>query len=603
MKVFDKNKDDDCLGSSLNNKPSVSLYAYPYSVYDNCLMREKETKDGAILEPICNFTAWATAEIIRDDGVEQKRELRIAGTKQDGTPLPSVTVEATELANLKWMLNEWPSDCTLNVIHSAEKHLQNAIRSTVRHAERELVFSVTGWKKIDGKWDFLIPGNPNYTVKLHEKAQNYFLEYGASDFDLAVGLDIARVDVIAHELLLPGLAFNFLSPLNEFMKQGGCEPKFILLLHGRTGSRKSTFAALMQSFFGNFTATDLPMSFRDTANAIAYKCFTLKDIPSSVDDFHPGSALDEAAQKDTMQKLCRAIGDRAARDGLTPAYELRKSYPAQGNVMVTAESIPDVTESGVARFFCVEVAPDMMKLDLLTNLQQYANQGVFRRVMGDYIEWLKVTYLSDDQSVKSFVKMLHDTFVKKRDLCLSELAAITAKPYGRTAEAMACLEIGYEQMLTFYRSKCLLTEEEEAEMRAKFHSIILAHAIEQTRSVQQEIPTHMYVHKLMALVHGGGFKLYPVGTASPDCKDFIGYEDDEFYYVDYQNSFAEVRKLCAAQGEYFPLGIKVLSKRMYQDGFIEKISGKNTGTLNFGSYTCRVMKLKKSAVKAVLDSE
>ena len=95
--MFDKIKDDDCLGTSLNNKPSVSLYAYPYRVYDNCLMREKETKDGAILEPICNFTAWATAEIIRDDGAEQKRELRIAGTKQDGTPLPSVTVEATEL--------------------------------------------------------------------------------------------------------------------------------------------------------------------------------------------------------------------------------------------------------------------------------------------------------------------------------------------------------------------------------------------------------------------------------------------------------------------------------------------------------------------------
>lgn len=51
-------------------------------------------------------------------------------------------------------------------------------------------------------------------------------------------------------------------------REAGCEPKFVLFLLGKTGSRKSTLAALTLSFFGRFTASELPLSFRDTSNSM-----------------------------------------------------------------------------------------------------------------------------------------------------------------------------------------------------------------------------------------------------------------------------------------------------------------------------------------------
>ncbi len=58
-----------------------------------------------------------------------------------------------------------------------------------------------------------------------------------------------------------------------------------LNLYGRTGSMKSTLARLILSHFDNFNNTDLPMSFRDTANSIVRKAFLLKDTLTVIDDF------------------------------------------------------------------------------------------------------------------------------------------------------------------------------------------------------------------------------------------------------------------------------------------------------------------------------
>ena len=64
---------------------------------------------------------------------------------------------------------------------------------------------------------------------------------------------------------MPLLAFTFLTPLNEFLHQANCEPKFVLCLLGRTGTRKSTLAALFLSFFGRFNSSDCRTCLYDLA--------------------------------------------------------------------------------------------------------------------------------------------------------------------------------------------------------------------------------------------------------------------------------------------------------------------------------------------------
>ena len=89
------------------------------------------------------------------------------------------------------------------------------------------------------------------------------MERWCEEVDIATVLALLRSEVAPPEILYALTAFTFLSPLNSFLKRVGCEPKFVLFLVGKTGSRKSTLAALFLSFFGRFTGAELPLSFQD----------------------------------------------------------------------------------------------------------------------------------------------------------------------------------------------------------------------------------------------------------------------------------------------------------------------------------------------------
>jgi len=169
--------------------------------------------------------------------------------------------------------------------------------------------------------------------------------------------------------------------LNEFFRQAGYEPLYLLFLVGRTQTRKSTLAALMLSFFGEFSASTLPCSFKDTANAIEKKGYILKDTLNVVDDYHPAMTSKERQTMDTiMQALSRGYGDRKGRDRMNPDISLRESSAPRGNVIITGEDIPDIGQSGIARNFIIELMPDDVPLsEYLNRSQQYAQDGYYKQ--------------------------------------------------------------------------------------------------------------------------------------------------------------------------------------------------------------------------------
>ena len=167
-----------------------------------------------------------------------------------------------------------------------------------------------------GNWRYLLPGDEQYTVELPGKMHGYGMERSYHQLDIHTAASLLWQPIAPEEVILPLLSFTFLSPLNHFLKAAGCEPKFVLLLSGKTGSRKSTLAALMLSFFGKFTASELPLSFRDTANSILLNSFYLKDVLTVIDDLHPSSRMEEQKMNGTAQAIMRAYGDRTGKGRL-----------------------------------------------------------------------------------------------------------------------------------------------------------------------------------------------------------------------------------------------------------------------------------------------
>lgn len=376
--------DDDPLEKQNEGRPVLDLplrfedigkvYPYPFDTGRKGLYRIFIVNRVEVGRLLCNFFPFLVRESTEDDGVEPRKKLTLAGFLQDGTPLPEVDIPASDFSAMSWVLEKWGIDCRMEVGNS-KPHIANAILTTAPYAKRRTVYTVTGWKKIGGQWEYLLPGNSQYDVELGERLKGYGCEESYSLSDLTGTFSMIDFGLAPKKVLLPLLAFVFLTPLNHFLKEADCEPKFTLFLLGRTGSRKSTLAALMLSFFGSFTGSGLPLSFRDTANSVLYHLFQAKDVLLCVDDFHPDAPGSVTRMNGTAQAVMRAYGDRVGKNRLTEKSVPMASRPPQGNAILTGEFPADIGESGTARYFPVELHERDVDLEALSLFQDAAALG------------------------------------------------------------------------------------------------------------------------------------------------------------------------------------------------------------------------------------
>ena len=569
-----------------------TLYIGDYFVSNNCLYEIRTSSKGTQEKKLCNFAPWLVREITVDDGIKTTTHITLSGIHEDGRTLPEVEIPTEELASFNWLCNSWGIDCILEPGKNTKDHLRHAIQTTAHQAERTTVYTVTGWREINGEWLYLMPGDDQKTVSLPGKMGHYNMERYCDETDISSALSLLNSGMAPDEILYPMIAFTFLSPLNHFLKLAGHEPKFVLFLVGKTGSRKSTLAALFLSFFGRFTGAELPLSFQDTANSIIQNSFNLKDVLTCIDDFHPSGRNDEQKLTDTAQKIMRAYGDRTGRSRLRPDSSSLDSRPPQGNAIITAEFPPDIGESGTARYFSLELGSNDVDLDLLSAFQRLAADGTFQRCMFGFTEWMREIWLGDPNHFSSILKKnfehLRDKFRKSCPNC-----------HGRVPEAAAWLEIGMMMFLSFLSDRLGTERTAYNEHMEKFRAILLRLAARQADSITEDKPTHKFVQKLYALLESNTVcvldKKSPPEFTPANC---IGYEDDNFFYLYTEIAHKAVRKLCDEQGESFSLSSKLLLKALSEEGWIETSDGQNTKPVRIGKHTKRMMCLSKEKTRA-----
>jgi hypothetical protein len=398
--------------------------------------------------------------------------------------------------------------------------------------------------------------------------------------------------------MLPLLSFTFLSPLNHFLKEAGCEPKFVLLLSGKTGSRKSTLAALMLSFFGKFTASELPLSFRDTANSILLNTFYLKDVLTVIDDLHPSSRMEEPKMNGTAQAIMRAYGDRTGKGRLRADSTPMESRPPQGNAIITAEFAPDIGESGTARYFALELKEKDVDLETLTAFQKEVDKGTLQRCMFAYTEWIRESFLFSEESVRDFRKYLHARFLFYRE----QFRKDGVQCHGRVPETVAQLEIGMEFFLRFLHEQGSFADVWCHGIFERFQTILTRLAKKQSDSIDEDKPTHVFIHKLFSLLESEKVCL----LRKNEIHDFvpqhcIGYEDEAWFYLHTDIAHRMVRKLCDEQGECFTIKPKGLLKALAEENLIKTSSGQNTVSIRINGKSRRVMCLDKHRAKLVAE--
>lgn len=573
-------------------------YAPRYFVRDNCLYETGINRQGAYEKKLCNFAPEVRCEIAIDDGVSAANWVRIGGVHQSGRILPEITIPSNEVEGLGWIVKYWGMDCILEPGLKTKGSVWNALQTTALNTEKVTVFSATGWKKIKGEWHFLLPGDEQYTVELPGKMHGYGMERGYDTLDIQTAASLLWQNVAPVEIILPLLAFTFLSPLNHFLKAAGCEPKFVLFLVGKTGSRKSTLAALMLSFFGKFTASELPLSFRDTANSILHNAFSLKDVLTCIDDLHPSSRMEEQKMNGTAQAVMRAYGDRTGKGRLRSDSTPMESRPPQGNAIITAEFAPYIGESGTARYFALELKEKDVDLETLTAFQKEAADGTLQHCMFAYTEWVRVTFLSSEESVQEFQKYLHTRFLFYRDSFRSN----GIRCHGRVPETVAQLQIGMEFLLRFLCERGGFAEDWRMGIAEHFQQILFSLAAKQAESIDEDKPTHKFIRKLYALLESN--QAYVDDKNNPGELGFgtcLGYQDDTFLYLHSELCHKVVRKFCEEQGENFSCTHKSLLKAMAEEGLIQPGAMQNTRPLRIGDKQKRVVYLYREKAERIRD--
>ena len=573
-----------------NNKNS------PFEVRDNCLYVTTTSKRGSSTMKLCNFVPRIVSEKTVDDGAVVEKSLVLSGVHADGSTLPKVEVTGADLSNFNWLLDKWGAKCIIEVGQSRKDHLRYYIQTTAEEAEQSTEYHVTGWKKINGEWHFLLPGNSNINVVLNGKLQHYCGADVDDLYDLIDAYNLYEKPPASSLIIHPLIAFAFLTPLNEFLKQAGCMPKFVLFLTGRTGTRKSTLAALFLSFFGQFTSSDLPMSFRDTANSIIANAFTLKDVLTCIDDFYPSDNAEMKKLNATAQTVMRAYGDRTGRARLRSDSTLMESRPPQGNAIITGELSPDVGESGTARYFSLELKEEDVDLGSLSVCQSEAADGAYRRTMYAYTEWLKRRYLCDD----SHVEKLRDKLLNWHKIDRNDYYHHNQTCHGRLPETVACLMIGMRFFLQFLKENCVIKQEDQEVELELFRKELYALADLQSESVEQDKPANIFIRKLYALMESGVIVLKRKGEPGDYSPSFhSGLEDDTYLMIHPDSVHRQVKKLCSDAGEAFPYTMRAIMKALVEEGIAEPGKDSTTRVTKVDKSTLRLLFLRKDRAEPI----
>jgi len=542
-------------------------------VVDGCLYKEVTNKSGTSTRKLCNFLPYLTGEVTVDDGVEQSRVFRIAGIHESGQALPEIEVTVKEFEKTNWVLERWGADCVIEPGNSNKENVCCAILKTSKDSEKKSVYRTTGWKLIDDKWEYLLPNDGKHDVRLFGKLRHYEKAKKWSDLDLQTVWSMMKEKRFApKEIIWTLIALVFLTPLNEFFRQVFYEPKFVMCLIGRTGTRKSTLAALFLSFFGRFSGTDLPLSFSDTLNSILTNIYTLKDVLTCIDDFHPGTRSAERKDTNIAQGIDRAFGDRVGKGRLTSDCSPMESRPPQGNAIVTGESAPDVGESGTARTFTLEIKRGDVDLEQLSYFQSEAKKGTLMNCLLSYTEWIKGCYLHNASATQDLLNDLSNSFESYRD----EYIGKDKQSHGRVPEIVAWLTIGMEYFLDFMFIRGVIELPEKKSVLREFREMLFDLAKGQSSSIEEDKPVVKFIQKLYALLESGQAVVLD-RTHPVDYKplNFIGYEDEKYLCLNADMAHKAVVQLCREQGENFTISKKSLIKALAEEGLLDSDKGKN----------------------------
>ena len=578
--------------------------------FDNYLIKNgsfyqiKKTRDDIEYEiRLSDFTCQIKEEIITDDGLNDASFLRIEGKRWDGRALPLVDVPSKSFFSGQggnWVNDVW--GCAVRVMTGTtiKDQLRNCIH-LVSQLEGDIpnskVYKFTGWKKIHDQWHYLTGSGAITTEGLVNTVQvdigaGHMGKYQLPEPLSGDALKLAVSDTLALLAVCPAkphigaalLAAVARAPLGE------CHPTdFALWIHGLTGSKKSSIAAIAQAFYGNFNARSFPSNWEDSSIDCELKLHQTKESIIVIDDFKPSVSRKHADKIYAMaEKIVRAIGNQSGSGRRKPTHEAKPSPFPRSMVIITAEELCK-GQSLLGRLLVLELTRADVHNATLTRLQDAANAGNFTGVMSAYLQWLA-------PRIDQFKKDLPRLVEQCRNAAMMEGIAPS---HPRAPEIYANLVVGFRTFIDFlYDAKTIDNEQAETLCNNAENALKQAFS-EQSDYLAEQDDAERFLQLLRASFSSGNAHIAcRLNQSPPSIRPFVwGWRDSGtdqagdtilkpmgdlvgWYYeapdkpaeiwLQQDTAFKVVQQFARLQGDSFLLSPSSLWRRLYDKGVILK---------------------------------
>ena len=197
--------------------------------------------------------------------------------------------------------------------------------------------------------------------------------------------------------------------------------------------------------------------------------------------------------------------------------------------------------------------------------------------------------------------MLKDSFSAYR----SDFIQTGISCHGRVPEMTAELRIGMKMLLWFLEDNKVIAESAAKNLDNELKQILYRLAQRQSENIKSDKPSVVFVKKLYALIESGAVSVthkdLSIGE-DPYPRNFIGFEDEHYLYLNKDIAYRHVKVLCNEQGEIFSLTSKALLKTLAEDGLIKTSQGSNTVSVRYEGKNSRYMALDKFKAEQIVNS-
>lgn len=589
----------------------------PYRATDQGIIWHRQTQNGPIETPLTNFTARIVADIVEDDGAEERRSFEIEATLRQCTQ--SFRIPAAQFPGMTWATEHLGAAATCYPGIGTKDHARFAIQLGSGDVPTRRVYTHTGWRKTDSGWVFLhgegAIGAEGYLdaveTQLSGALSRFVLPAPPSGDELktAVQASLRLLELGPLTVTAPLFGATYLAPLCELL--GGDRPDFVPWFHGPTGVFKSEAAALAQSHFGGFSRQTLPASFTDTANAVERILFSAKDVLAVVDDYHPAhDRREEQTMATNASRLLRGVGNGSGRQRMRADTSLRPDLPPRALAIATGERVPS-GHSTSARMFPVPLTKGDITPERLTAAQAEAH--LYSPAMAAYVQRIAQRFTDLQASLKVRFEELR--------------AAARSEAHPRDAAQVAHLQLGLETALHFAVEAGALDDGRLEQVRADAWAALLSLSRAHQDDLREESPVRMFLALLAdglasrrvvldsmcgdappdALTWGWLTRRYTDGNGDertefvrPSGGALLGHIDTDWLYLIPEATMQFVTSAANAANQHFPVEQRTLLRGLDEAALIATQDGRRVVNQRILGTPRRVIKLRRSALSLLL---